>query len=140
MKKVFIAIIICILSFSVANAGDYKYVRTYDANGNVVETANPNFDMYIWANCYESPGIGIFGSTPSLLWGIYTRFGGNWNLTPCPSYTYRGQDNGWYIFQCTIGFSTDYFFYKSDGSFVRTTFMAGGNGRFKEYEAATRPL
>ena len=37
MKKVFIAIIICILSSSVANAGDYKYVRTYDANGNIIK-------------------------------------------------------------------------------------------------------
>lgn len=135
MKQVIVSIIICLLAAIEIKAEDYKYARTYDANGNVVATAS--YDEYISANVADVPMP--MGSMRMLTWGIYTKYGDDWNYNPGPTYNYSGQNNGWYIFVCTIGYHSDYFYYKVDGSCVRTTFMAGGNGRYKEYVAAQRP-
>ena len=135
MKKELIFVLLCLLSSLVAKAGDYKYVRTYDANGNVVATAN--YDEYISATVNDIPTM--MGSMRMLTWGVYAKYGDDWNWTPAPNYGYNSQNNGWYIFVCTIGYHSEYFYYKADGSCVRTTFMAGGNGRYKEYVAAKRP-
>ena len=134
MKK--ISFVLCLLLVVIeVYAGDFKYVRTYDANGNVVATAN--YDEYISAIVHDVPML--MGSMRMLTWGVYTRYGDDWNWTPAPNYGYNSERNGWYIFVCTIGYHSEYFYYKRDGSCVRTTFMAGGNGRYKEYVAAQRP-
>lgn len=134
MKKVLITLCFLFL-FIKSYAGDYKYARTYDANGNIVATAN--YDEYISATVMDIP---IFmGSARILTWGVYTKYGDDWNWNPAPSYGYNSERNGWYIFISTIGYHSEYFYYKIDGTVVRTTFMAGGNGRYKEYVAAKRP-
>lgn len=125
----------CLLFSINVKAEDYKYVRTYDANGSVVATAN--HDEYISATVNDVPTM--MGSMRMLTWGIYTKNGDDWNWTPAPNYSYNSQNNGWYVFVCTIGYQSNYFYYKADGSCVRTTFMAGGNGRYKEYVATKRP-
>ncbi len=135
MKKRLIIIYLCLLSSIIVKAGDYKYVRTYDANGNVVATAN--IDEYISADVKDIPMM--MGSMRMLTWGLYTRYGDDWKWTPAPNYSYNSQNNGWYIFVCTIGYHSEYFYYKMDGSCVRSTFMAGGNGRYKEYIPSKRP-
>lgn len=135
VKTIPIIILTCLLFSINVKAGDYKYVRTYDANGNVVATAN--HDEYISATVNDTPTM--MGSMRMLTWGIYTQYGDDWNWTPAPNYSYNSQNNGWYVFVCTIGYQSNYFYYKADGSCVRTTFMAGGNGRYKEYVAAKRP-
>lgn len=135
MKKELIIILLCLLFSLVATAGDYKYVRTYDANGNVI--ANANYDEYISASIINAPML--MGNTIILTWGTYTKYGDNWSWAPAPNYGYNSQNNGWYIFVLSLGYHYEYFYYKEDGSCVRTTFMAGGNGRYKEYVAAKRP-
>lgn len=135
MRKKLITIVLGLLMFTVAFANDYKYVRTYDADGNVVATAN--YDVYI-AVYFAEMDMG-FETMRVLTWGMYTKYGDNWEYTPAPKYNYYGQNNGWYIFVSTVGRSSDYFYYKMDGSCVRATFMAGGKGQYKEYILAKRP-
>ena len=136
MGKRFIIMSLFLMTITSVYAVDYKYVSTYDANGNVVATAE--FDEYISVSIHEAPML-MGGRSLILSWGLYTRYGDDWNYTPAPNYGYNSQNNGWYIFVCTIGYHSEYFYYKMDGSCVRLTLMAGGNGRYKEYIPAKRP-
>ena len=135
MSKYLLTLLLCISHSISAYSGDYKYVRTYDANGNVIATAQ--YDEYISATVNDYPMW--WGNVKMLSWGIYTKYGDDWNWTPSPNYGYNSERNGWYVFICTIGYHSEYFYFKIDGSRVRTTFMAGGNGRYKEYVSAKRP-
>ena len=135
MKKELLVFLICLLCCVMVKASDYKYVRTYDANGNVMSTAT--YDEYIYANV--SFISSMMGNITILTWGTWAKNGDDWTYLPGPNCNYYSSNNGWYIFVCTIGYQSDYIYYKADGSCVRTTFFAGGNGRYKEYVAAKRP-
>ena len=134
MKKKLIVILLGLLSSIVVEAGDYKYTRTYDANGNVVATAT--YDEFIYADVSNIPSL--MGNITMLTWGTYAKYGDDWTYLPGANHQYSGTNNGWYIFVCTMGYHSEYFYYKMDGSRIRTTFMAGGNGRYREYIASKR--
>lgn len=131
MKKNLITILLCLLYFVEANAEDYKYVRTYDADGNIVATAK--VDQYISVKIIELPLMTIASCVS------YAKINGSWDCAPWPNFSYKGEHNGWLIFVCSIGYNTDYFYYRRDGSCIRTTFLAGGNGKYKEFTLSKRP-
>lgn len=136
MKK-YICTIFLILTIFVGDAfaEDFKYARKYNANGDVIETAK--YEEYIGASVMDYEFLGYY--TKILSWGVFSRVGSDWKYTPAANYSYSGTNNGWYIFVVTIGYHSDYFYIKSDMSLVRSTFMAGGNGNYKEYVRANRP-
>ena len=136
MKKKLFVILIYLLSSFVVKAADYKWVRTYDADGNVISGAT--YDFYIYASVSFYPSL-LGGNMTILSWGTWSKHGVAWNYQPGPSCNYYGSNNGWYIFICTLGYSSYYLYYKADGSCVRETFFADGNGHYREYVLAKRP-
>ena len=138
MKKILsIFLALAIVSSLYAGNFDYKYVRTYNANGQVIKEAN-GLEEWISVVLDETPML--YGTTYILAWGnLYPQGGGDWKYVPAPNYTYSNYNNGWLIFSCSIGFHTDYFYITNNEDRVRTTFLAGGNGCYKEYIRANRP-
>ena len=128
-----------LLLFSFASSGafahDYKLVRTYDANGNVVKTAT--YDTYVYVNLIDYEFLGNRSFTAAF--GIYNVYGESFVPTAAMTYSYHGTNNGWYIFVCTTGYHSEYLYVRTDMSKVRSTFMAGGNGKYNEYVKCTLP-
>ena len=72
--------------------------------------------------------------------GVWTNMGnGDWKWTAGNTYGYNSSNNGWDIYVLTIAYHTDYLYVRRDLSVVRWTFMAGGNGCYKEYIRQKRP-
>jgi len=137
-KNVFVHTIILFMLLLVSNeifAFDYKYVRKYNAKGQVIENARVDEYISVTVTDYEFMGY----TNKLMVFGMYQRYGEDWNYVSGPTYGYNSTNNGWYIFVCTIGYHSDYIYVKSDMSTVRLTFMAGGNGCYKEYVRAKRP-
>lgn len=135
MKRFLLITLFAIIHVCVTNAEDYKYIRTYNAQGQIIKEAN--YNEYISLIISEMPLI--VGSTRIMVLGLYTPIGDDWKYTPGPNYSFYGTNNGWEIWINTIGYHSEYIYVKQDGSIVRMTFMAGGNGQYKEYIRAKRP-
>lgn len=135
MKRLLFTVLFAIIAVCIANAEDYKYVRLYNAEGQIIQQAN--YNEYISLSISEVPLI--VGSMRIMVWGLYTPIGDDWKYTPGPNYSFYGTNNGWEIWVCTIGYHSEYIYVTQDRSVVRMTFMAGGNGRYKEYVRAKRP-
>lgn len=137
--KTFCFRLFALLLFSFASSGayahDYKLVRTYDANGNVVKTAT--YDSYVYVNLLDYEFLGNRSFTA--MYGVYNVQGDSFVATSSMTYNYYATNNGWYIFVCTIGYHSEYLYVKTDMSRVRSTYMAGGNGKYNEYVKCTLP-
>lgn len=132
-------IVLTIVALNVSAQGtDYKYVRTYDANGNVIKEADSRYADFISVSIYGYEFLGNYHKFAST--GLWTNMGnGDWKWTPGNSYGYNSTNNGWDIFVLTIAYHSEYLYVRKDLSVVRWTFMAGGNGCYKEYIRQQRP-
>ena len=139
MKLHIVVFILCIAICNNSLLGqgkEYKYSHTCDAQGNVIKSAN--FDEFISVNEMDIPMI--YGSMRCVSWTLYTPAGGGeWKWTPGFQMQYNSSHNGWNIYVSTVGYHSEYMYIKQDGTLVRMTFMAGGNGNYKEYIRQNRP-
>lgn len=126
----------CINMNAYAQQKEYKYVRTYNAEGNVVKEANANDNSSEYISLAEF-GYEFMGQRHNYVSFIFYYYLGNQvvNTTFSPTFGYNSSNNGWDIYV-----STQYYVYvKRDGSAVRSTFVAGGYGYYKEYIRQNRP-
>ena len=141
-KQIFCMVILVISTILCADAQgiykDYKYVRTYNSNGSIIKEADSRWAEYIQVGVSEYEILGHYYKTAFT--GLWTNLGnGDWKYTAGNSYGYNSSNNGWDIFVLTIGYHTEYLYVRKDLSVIRWTFMAGGNGSYKEYIRQDRP-
>lgn len=135
MNRIVLFLLLFFASSNIVYAEDYRWIRTYDANGQVVSEAK--YEEWISITLVDYNFLGY--STKLMTYGYYTKSGNDWVWNAMPNYQYSGINNGWYIFVCTVAYHSEYCYVRSDLSIVRSTFMAGGNGFYKEYVRAKRP-
>lgn len=138
-KRILCMVILVISTILCADAQhkDYKYVRTYNSNGSVIKEADSRWPEYIQVEIMEYDILGTYYKTA--LTGLWTDLGnGDWKYTVGNSYGYNSSNNGWDIFVLNLGY-TEYLYVRRDLSVIRWTFMAGGNGCYKEYIRQDRP-
>lgn len=120
----------------------YRLTRTYNSKNQVIRTYN-NSSTYVSPTILSPQAMpGTRGTC--FLAHIVGQLGGGFQSNIGPMHHYNSSNNGWDIYVCTVGSTTDYVYIKRDGSCIRETmtarFLGFERGAYNEYLPSDSPF